>query len=633
MKFSKIHWLLKKGTLNQEIYLRLLVPIVLFFVFAFRQENYAPLTEGWWRVYSRWISQGLIPYKDFNLIVPPGMPYIDLFFSKIVGQSFLNLRFVGLALLCVISLLIYEILKKLISQSYAALLAIIGTIILYSTEVVILFDYNYFAIFFLLLATVFWQISENLNLSDKKALFYSSLSGSALGFSLLVKLNFGFFLGIFFLVITIIRLFAKPSANRKYLWLGLISKLFGLIVPISFTCIYFYSHDALSAMFNSLFRESAAAKGNASSALFNWIIYLFDSYSYRKEFAVVVFSILIYFGLEKYLLPKLFFPEIQSFRIRNFYLHKKILNKIYFGFIVVFITLSILYLIVLTRTGTEGWWIVLCKQIAYLIIPHTFLIPVVFIFVILFWAIKKNNQRWIPLVTLCLTLIWGAGTSGGLNWYATAIPFIAIFAWVNNKTQHKDFLTAVSVLVSITIATTTYASWIYSPYNWWGYRTPSVPSAHVVSDTGLTKGLRTDSQTLSTLKSVESDFQKVEGCRGGLLVFPHMPIFQLDLDSQPQRRDAIYWFDFVSQKNIQKAILEIEKNPPAGFAIVNVPRFVWEGHSNAFNGGKNYLQQEFIAALLSESSDGYSSSRYSLYSNTSDWSIKVYTRDSCLTRK
>jgi hypothetical protein len=230
-------------------------------------------------------------------------------------------------------------------------------------------------------------------------------------------------------------------------------------------------------------------------------------------------------------------------------------------------------------------------------------------------------------------LIWGAGTSGGLNWYATAIPLITIFAWVFRQTQYKEFFIGVTLSTSIAIATTTYANWIHSPYNWWGYRTPPVYLANSISDTGLTKGLRTDAQALSTLKSVENLLQRVKDCKGGLLVFPHMPIFHLDLNSQPQRRDAIYWFDFVSQKNIQKAISEIERNPPAGFAIVNVPSFVWEGHSKAFNGGKEFLQRELISALIRESAEGYSSSRYKLYKNTVDWSINVYTRDSCELKK
>ena len=612
---------------------RVLLFLVIFALGFNKVHNPAPLTEGWWRVYSRWISQGLMPYKDFNLIVPPGMPYIDLFFSQIVGQGFLNLRFVGLILECLIGLLLFEILRKLILRSYAALLAIIGTILLYSTEVVILFDYNYFAIFFLILSVFFWQVSENEDFSNRKIFFYSILSGIALSFSLLVKLNFAFFLGMFYLIVTLVKLFSESSPNRKTICLALISKLIGLAVPILFTCLYFYSQDALSSMANSLFRESASAKGSANSALFNWIIYLFDVVSYRKEFATVVFSLLIYFGVEKYLLPKYFDSHHECFRYQNLKLSRRQLHKILIIMVAVSISLSSFYLAQLASTGLEGWWITLSKQIAYIIIPHTFLIPVVFVFVMFFWSLKKDNQNWTPLLIFCSTLIWGAGTSGGLNWYATAIPFVTIFAWISTKTRYKGFLIAVTMLSSIALTTTTYAAWIYSPYNWWGYRTPTAPLANVVSDTGLTKGLRTDAHTLSTLKSVESDFQRVKGCRGGLLVFPHMPIFQLDIDSQPQRRDAIYWFDFVSQKNIQKAISEIEKNPPAGFAIVNVPRFVWEGHSKAFNGGKDFLQQEFIGALLSESSNGYTSSRYTLYSHTLDWSINVYTRDSCDFRK
>jgi hypothetical protein len=72
----------------------LLSYILVFFItilsFGWRQPLYAPLTEGWWHVYSRWLSEGLIPYKDFNLIVPPGMPYLNWFITSIIGENFLD---------------------------------------------------------------------------------------------------------------------------------------------------------------------------------------------------------------------------------------------------------------------------------------------------------------------------------------------------------------------------------------------------------------------------------------------------------------------------------------------------------------------------------------------------------------
>lgn len=593
----------------------------------------APLTEGWWRVYSRWISQGLVPYRDFNLIVPPGMPYIDLFFSKIAGESFYNLRFIGLTIKCLIALLIFEILRSVINKNYALILSILGTILLYSTEVVVLFDYNYFAIFFLILSIYFWCISEEFQISRRKLCVFSFLSGVFLGFSFIVKLNFSFFLAFFYLVITTIRLFQKLRINRSTILLSLLWKFVGFLFPVLFVVLYFHSQNGLIPMLDSLFRESAGAKGNASSALTNWIFYLFDSYNYRKELATAIFTVTMYFGLEKYLLPRYFNEERQLYRIFKVDFKKKHARSFFIFVVILYIMSATLSLNHLVETGFENWWIVLSKQLAYLIIPHTFMIPVVFIFIMFFWALRKDNQKWIPLFTLCLTLIWGAGSSGGLNWYATSIPLVTLFAWVSTRTRYLEFFTAITLVSAIAITTTTYANWINSPYNWWGYRTPSVTSASVISDTGLTKGLRTDAQTLSTIKSIENSFQTVKDCQGGLLVFPHMPLFQLDLNSQPQRRDAIFWFDFVSQKNIRKAINEIEKNPPAGFAIVNVPKYVWEGHSKAFNGGKEFLQRELVSALLRESTKGYSSFRYRLYNNTDDWSINVYTRDSCELKK
>jgi hypothetical protein len=397
--------------------------------------------------------------------------------------------------------------------------------------------------------------------------------------------------------------------------------------------LYFHSKQALNPMLDSLFRESVGAKGSIFSALFNWILYLLDQYNYRKEFATVIFASLIYLALDRYLLPKYYDKQTQSFKISSYRLKKK---NLYFAIllsILIYVTAALLSLNHLARTGFENEWIILSKQIAYLVIPHTFLIPVAFVFVMIFWSLRSNNQNWIPLFTLCLTLIWGAGSSGGLNWYATAIPLIAIFAWVSTKTRYLDFFTIVTLVTSIAIATTTYSNWLLSPYNWWGYRTPSVNLAIVTSDTGLTQGLRMDRQTLSTLKSVEDRLEVVKDCKGGLMVFPHMPIFQLDLDSQPQRRDAVYWFDFVSQSNILKAISEVENNPPAGYVIINVPDFVWDGHSQAFNGGNEFYQRKLIEVLQEKSANGYSSWIYRLYNNTDDWSITVYTKDSCELKK
>ena len=609
---------------------------VVFVIFVFgasKSSAYAPLTEGWWRVYSRWISQGLVPYKDFNLIVPPGMPYIDLFFSKIFGQEFIVLRPIGLVIQCLIALLIYEILVKLISKTYAFLLATIGIIILYSTEAVILFDYNYFAIFFLILSVWLWQLSEESKWPEKKSLLYSVLSGFVLGCSLLVKINFGFFLAAFYFGITFFNLFTTSHQSRKTTLIKLSSKIIGILFSLIPVALYFQSKKALGPMFNSLFLESPGAKGSASDALFNWILHLYDQLSVRKEIGIAVFAILIYIGLEKYLLPNSYNLDTKYLKIRNLNLSLYKIRVIYICLALVYIYIAVSNLGRLRITGIENDWIIFSKQISSLVLPSTFIIPVTFVFLFFFWTLRSEKQIWVPICTLCLTLIWGSGTSGALNWYATAIPTITLFAWISTRTKYPEFLGIITLFVSIAISATLYASWMHSPYNWWGYRTPPVYSTTTTSDSGLTKGLQMDLRTQIVLKSVEKRLKEVQNCSGGLLVFPHMPIFQLDLNSQPNRRDAIYWFDFVTQANIKKAIVEIEENPPAGFVIINVPKFVWDGHSKAFLGGEKYAQEELIATLKRESKKGYTSMKYRLYQGNEDWSVTVHTRNSCERRK
>ena len=74
-------------------------------------KGYAPFTEGWWHVYVLWLRQGRIPYKDFELLVPPGYPYILDLVSRVVGFDFLSLRAFGLALMGLIGVLIYELIR------------------------------------------------------------------------------------------------------------------------------------------------------------------------------------------------------------------------------------------------------------------------------------------------------------------------------------------------------------------------------------------------------------------------------------------------------------------------------------------------------------------------------------------
>ena len=74
---------------NNYFFILLAIGIVQFYFSSHFWNKYLPLTEGWWHVYARWISEGRIPYRDFELLTPPLNPLLINFLSFfIVIQRF-----------------------------------------------------------------------------------------------------------------------------------------------------------------------------------------------------------------------------------------------------------------------------------------------------------------------------------------------------------------------------------------------------------------------------------------------------------------------------------------------------------------------------------------------------------------
>lgn len=627
---------------REPIVTRCLVFLFTVVGLAWRQNLYSPLTEGWWHVYSRWLSEGLIPYKDFNLIVPPGMPYINWFITSIMGENFLVLRYFGVLLAATIAVLVFSMLTKVVDQTYALILTLAGVLLFYSTEVVVMFDYNYCAIFFLILGCYFWQKTLQENSSKVLRYRFGTLSGLMLGLSFLTKFNFVFYFLLFLFASQIVKIL-RGLAFRKNLQpardvfvLGA-----GFLIPLATAVIYFGSKGALEPLFRSLFLEAPAAKGGFPATFINWIGYLRTSFSFRLEFATFVFFILSLVGADRVL-----FPALTEFSKK---LSIKAGPKFYFSSIsiwpsVLFATFltSIFTIYRASMDGDIGFVALLTKQLAYLSLPHSFVIPVFFSIFGFIWSISKSGREyWQPLFILSLSLIWATGSSGGLNWYATGFASAFMIAWLTRFVSfHKEWK-AILTLYLLAIFTSLSVVWAQTPYSWWGYRTAPTFDTSVTSSEGLTKGLRFDRGTYFIFNRVKEQMVTAKACEGGAVVFPNMPIFQIDNDVQPQGRNAVYWFDFTSKRSVMQDLEGFRKNPPSSIVLLKVPQEVWDGHSNAFNASRPfYAQKQLYSYLKSFEKDAtYLSNTYILPSlggykpyriGTGDgYSLQVITKRTC----
>lgn len=620
--------------------------LIVFFVsiisFGWRQDLYAPLTEGWWHVYSRWLSEGLIPYKDFNLIVPPGMPYLNWLITSLLGENFLVLRYFGVFMAALIAVLIFSMLIRVVDQTYAAILTISGVLLFYSTEVVVMFDYNYCAIFFLVLGSYFWQKTFDETIQKNLKLRYALLSGVVLGFSFLIKFNFVFYFILFLTFSQIVKFLSNSSLKRRRESVeGLILVAAGFIAPVFSTLLYFTLNGAFFPLYQSLFLEAPAAKGGFPATFVNWIGYLRSSFSFRLEFATFVFFILSLYGADRVLFPALIeLSRKSNERIGN--VRFLTFNRIWISGFIATLGVSLFSIYLAAWHGEIGFIAVLTKQLAHLALSHSFVIPVFFTIFGFIWSVLRSDREyWQPLFIMSLSLIWATGSSGGLNWYATGFASAFMIAWLTKLVNFHVYWKPILTLYLIAVFTSLSITWSQTPYSWWGYRTAPTFETSVSSSDGLTEGLRFDRGNFFIFNRVKEEIARARSCEGGTVVFPNMPIFQLDNDVSPAGKNGVYWFDFTSKRAVMEDLGTFRAKPPSSIVLLKVPQGVWDGHSKAFNEGKPFYPQKQLYSYLKsfENDSSYVSNTYVLpkdgeykpyrLGDESGYSLQVITKKNC----
>ena len=113
------------------------------------------LNEIWGFNFSRCIAEGLLPYKDFSMILTPCLPMISGIFLKIFGTELIVSRFLECFEVATILFTTYKILEKLNINKSISLLSTIGIYLLYSD--IITLDYNW-AVLLITLLTVYFEI-------------------------------------------------------------------------------------------------------------------------------------------------------------------------------------------------------------------------------------------------------------------------------------------------------------------------------------------------------------------------------------------------------------------------------------------------------------------------------------------
>jgi len=200
------------------------------------------LDEIWNYNFARNILEGRIPYKDFNMVTTPVLPFIAAIFLKIFGNELIVMRFLAIALSSLILGMIFKIFSKLKINKYIAFIVVIGFYFLLKDF--FCFDYNFANILIILIIICLdlKQLNENNDI-----LYYDLKTDFIIGFLSGLCICFKQTTG---LVIAIITIFYKVLLITNFIDFKIFIKIMfkrflGMIIPVTMLFVYLLINNAL----------------------------------------------------------------------------------------------------------------------------------------------------------------------------------------------------------------------------------------------------------------------------------------------------------------------------------------------------------------------------------------------------
>ena len=584
-----------------------------------KSDRYSPYTEGWWSTYSNLMKSGLIPYKDFELLTPPGFVYITRLVEGIVGTNFLALRYFGSLVQIIIALLVFRIFAKKTTLPIAFIVTLFSSIYLYSNVASITFDYNYFAILMLLTGFNFYDSDRPFSPRMNLCLKYSA--GLFFGFSFLIKQSFAFTTLAILLWGSLASTVLWERSNLKNKLSEGLSFLIGFITPIMGFTLYAIQGHFLSSFLHDVFQSSVKAKGSLLVALFGWVPNSFRYFEVHGDFSknyIFATTFIFLYQLVKSL-TKRGIPELS--RILN------VIDKL-------LLVIAGAVFIASLRDVYFGESSAYLKSIiqnapAFPILGNHPVIPLFFTGAWLVLVFRKMKIKFTNLFGLVLGIAWACALSGGIDQFGMFLGLGVLLVLLSNYAKGKTLLLPISTLLLAIWVAGFNNAWVSNPYSWWGYRTSSVSEANVVSKQPYSKGLYSD--PYSNLRYSELiDFAKLNlKCSKSMLTFPSMTSFSLDAGYKPYLNQVQYWYDFTSREKVEEVIDSIASNHPPVMLYTKYPTEVAKAHSQGFNQGDPFPQQELERKIVKLMREEYVSKSYDLY-GSDGFSVTLAIKKSCL---
>lgn len=549
-------------------------------------RNFAPLTEGWWHVYGHWIRDERVPYRDFELLVPPLYPYLIAVAQHFFGDNFFSLRIIGILLQAVIASLLWAVLRPIVSGLTLVASVTVGSVVLQSGTAFISYDYVYVALAFLLATfALHTLLAVGRHLSPLAWRVILVVSGVAAGLALTVKQTQGVAALLFGAIsaswVASLRpaVEADESRGRKALsGCGLFG--LGVAVILCATSIYLIVVGAGVDAFSQLAYSASETKGTLGHLVLAWTESFFRPEALSVlRLVVPIVSLAIFIRL----IHQRFTSSTRDSMSTNKTYRAVTVNRI------ATITLSLSLFAVLLLNAD-----LVVSTLQQIIFLPTIVVAVGVLVAVLG---KRLPVPWITSSLASLAAVWACGMSAGLTEigvFVGAAQLVSIWTVVAGSTATA---TIVAVALSLSVFSVSVQAKRERPYAWWGLTVPSSQEAQSLIDSGPAKGLLTDPATRQMLMEVDASLKSVKECPGEVIAFPAIPMLTFSSGEFPRGRLATYWFDFASPEGIDMELRRWRETRPKAILFLSTPESVYSGHERLFASGGKLGQREMRAYL------------------------------------
>lgn len=223
---------------NKKWNIFLFISFTLFFVLLLTNEfsKYInDLDELWNYNFSNCIAQGLVPYKDLNMITTPFLHILVGIVLKFTFNNLMVYRVICAVVSTGVLFLVYLIIKKIIENRYISLiLTCIFCCIYYNF---FRLDYNFFSLLLFLII----EYIELLKIDKERIFKHNLIIGVLIGLIICTKQTIGIFV---LLAIIISELILYRKIENKKLIKQILLILAGCIIPIIVLVVYLLINGA-----------------------------------------------------------------------------------------------------------------------------------------------------------------------------------------------------------------------------------------------------------------------------------------------------------------------------------------------------------------------------------------------------